>query len=81
MYWRRGSKNPCIGRQGKVVTCRSPKIEGSRGVLIEQRSKHFGIASAIDLRIPEKRPLSASDASLRPVSIKIALSFHSALPP
>ena len=32
---------------------RSPKIKGSTGFLIEQRAKHFGIAFAIDLRIPE----------------------------
>lgn len=36
---------------------RSPKIEGSIGALIGQRLKHFGIAIAIDLRIPEKLPL------------------------
>ena len=34
----------------------SPKIEGSTGFLIGQRAKHFGLAFAIDLRIPEKRP-------------------------
>ena len=27
------------------------------GVLIEHRTKHFGLAFAIDLRIPEKRAL------------------------
>ena len=57
----------------------SPKIKGSIGLLIEQRVKHFGIAFAVDVRIPV--PTSGSDAGLRSVSIKIALSFHPALPP
>ena len=36
---------------------RSPKIEGLVGCLIGQRAKHFDFAYAIDLRIPEMRPL------------------------
>ena len=36
-----------------MVTCRFPKIKGLIGFLIGQRAKHFGIALAIDLRIPE----------------------------
>ena len=50
-------------------------------MLIGQRAKHFGLDFAIDLRIPEKQPLSRLDAGLRSVKIKIALSFYPALPP
>ena len=32
-------KKACIEEQVGVVTCRSPKIEGSRGFLVEQRAK------------------------------------------
>lgn len=56
VYWKRESKNLRIGREGwwlLVIFLSSKDI----GVLIEQRVKQFGIAFAIDLRIPEKRPL------------------------
>ena len=71
VYWRRDSKIPHIGREGGVALVDFPKIEGLIGSLIGQRVKHFGIAFAIDLRKPEKRPLSESDTGLRSVSIKI----------
>ena len=28
VYWKRDSKNPCIGREGRVALGRSPKNEG-----------------------------------------------------
>ena len=40
-----------------MAFARSPSIKGLLGVLIGQRVKHFGLAFAIGLRIPEKRPL------------------------
>ena len=45
VYWKRDSKNPCIGRQGRVV---QNSWDRRTWVLIGQRVKHFGIA--IDLR-------------------------------
>ena len=52
VYWKRDSKNPCIGREG-VAFSRSPTKSGR---------------------------FSESDTDLRSVLIKIALSFHPALP-
>ena len=75
----KGLWKPLHRKKRVVAFGGSPKIKGSIGLLIEQRVKHFGIAFAVDVRIPA--PTSGSDAGLRSVSIKIALSFHPALPP
>ena len=73
--WKRGSENPCIGREREGWHFgRPPKIEGSMGLLREQRVKQFGITFAIRMRAILIRALAS-------VSIKIALSFHPALPP
>ena len=61
-----------------MVTCRFPKIEGSRGFLVEQRAKHWAELCQ-DLR-PAGSGRPGLDAGLRSVLIKIALSFHPALP-
>ena len=34
-------KRPAQAEKEGVVTCRVPKIEGSRGFLVEQRAKHW----------------------------------------
>ena len=71
-------KKASMGRENGVVIGRFPKVEVSRGFLISGQSiVHY---FALDLRIPESgRP--GSDVGLRSVSLKIALSFHQALPP
>ena len=52
-YTPRDFKMAHTSREGGVVLGKIPKIEGSIGFLIGQRAKHFGLAFAIDLRIPE----------------------------
>ena len=62
-----------------MVTYRYPKIEGSRGFLVEQRTK---LLAELCHRFEKNRcGQTGLDAGLRSVSIKTALSFHPALPP
>ena len=57
-----------------MVTCRFPKTEGSRGLLVEQRKEHWAELYQ-DLRTPECGH-TGSDAGLRSVSMKTAPSVH-----
>ena len=77
-YRQRDFKKARTDRERGSVTCRFPKIEGSKGLLVGQRAKHWAELCQ-DLRAPGSgRP--GLDAGLRSVSVKIALSFHHALP-
>ena len=43
VYWKWDSINPCIGREGRVVLVRCPKIKGSIGFSDRAEGKAFGI--------------------------------------
>ena len=77
VYWKRDSKNPGIGREGRVALGRSSTIKSLIGVQVGQRAKHFGLAFAIDLRISEFVRFWFGQG-MGSVSIKIA--YHSTQP-
>ena len=62
-YRQRDSKKAHTDRNRGVVTCRFPKIEGSRGFLGEQRPKHWAELCQ-DLRT-RGNSHTGSDAGLR----------------